>query len=120
MTLEDLADDIQFTKERETDLLKKVIDTNGNIFILHVEFQRKNDNKNMVYRMADLKEVMKTIEHFFKIERDPFYIEGQEKGIEKGEYKKAIEIAIELLKEKLPISFIAKTTKLSVEEIEQL
>ena len=39
------------------------------------------------------------------------------RGIEKGEHKKAIAIAIELKKEGLAIEFIAKTTKLSIEEI---
>jgi len=45
---------------------------------------------------------------------------GIEKGIERGEYKKAIAIARELKKEGLAIEFIAKTTKLSIEEIEKL
>lgn len=52
-TLEELQDDVQYTKERKTDLLKKVKDPDGNIYILHVEFQRKNDKANMVYRMAE-------------------------------------------------------------------
>jgi len=46
--------------------------------------------------------------------------EGIEKGIEKGERNKAIAIARELKKEGLAIDFIAKTTKLSVEDIEKL
>ena len=46
--------------------------------------------------------------------------EGIEKGIEKGERNKAIAIARELKKEGLAIEFIAKTTKLSIEEIEKL
>ena len=45
---------------------------------------------------------------------------GIEKGIERGEYKKAIAIARELKKEGLAIEFIAKTAKLSIEEIEKL
>jgi len=45
---------------------------------------------------------------------------GIEQGIEKGEYKKALDIARELKKEGLAIGFIAKTTKLSIEEIEKL
>jgi predicted transposase/invertase (TIGR01784 family) len=52
-TLEELKDDIQYTKERETDLLKKVKDKDGNVFILHVEFQRFNQKTKMVYRMAE-------------------------------------------------------------------
>ncbi len=43
-----------------------------------------------------------------------------QEGIEKGEHNKALNIARELKKEGLPIEFIAKTTKLSIEEIEKL
>jgi len=45
--------------------------------------------------------------------------EGIERGIEQGEHRKAFEIARELKKEGLAVEFIAKTTKLSVEEIEK-
>lgn len=45
--------------------------------------------------------------------------QGIVQGIEQGEYKKAIAIARELKKEGLAIEFIAKTTKLSIEEIEK-
>ena len=46
--------------------------------------------------------------------------QGLEKGIEKGKLEEAREIAHELKKEGLAIEFIAKTTKLSFEEIEKL
>jgi len=46
--------------------------------------------------------------------------EGKKEGIEIGEYKKTIAIARELKKEGLSIEFIAKTTKLSLKEIEVL
>ncbi|WP_316746924.1 hypothetical protein [Pedobacter gandavensis] len=49
---EEIADDLQQTKERKPDLLKKVQDENGQVFILHIEYQRQND-QNMAYRMAD-------------------------------------------------------------------
>ena len=45
---------------------------------------------------------------------------GLAKGIEQGEKRKSTEIAKELLKENMPIEKIAKITKLSKEEIEQL
>ena len=51
-TIEELKDDVQFTKERKTDLLKKVIDKNGDIYVLHVEYQTDN-YKHMHYRMAE-------------------------------------------------------------------
>lgn len=49
---EELPDDLQHTKERKPDLLKKVQDENGQVFILHIEYQRSND-RNMAYRMAE-------------------------------------------------------------------
>lgn len=51
-TIEELQDDVQYTKERKTDLLKKVIDKNGNTYVLHVEYQTDN-YKHMHYRMAE-------------------------------------------------------------------
>jgi len=49
---EELPDDIQHTKERKPDVLKKVTDKNSETFVLHVEFQVKDEMK-MVYRMAE-------------------------------------------------------------------
>lgn len=45
---------------------------------------------------------------------------NQVKGNEKWEYLKALDIASELKKEGLTIEFIAKTTGLSIKEIEKL
>jgi hypothetical protein len=49
---EELPDDVQHTKERKPDALKKVTDTDGNTYMLQVEFQVE-DEKEMVYRMAE-------------------------------------------------------------------
>ena len=49
---EELPDDIQHTKERKPNVLKKVTDKNGETFVLHVEFQVK-DELEMVFRMAE-------------------------------------------------------------------
>ncbi len=49
---EELPDDIQHTKERKPDVLKKVKDEQGKMFVLHLEFQLV-DEPEMVYRMAD-------------------------------------------------------------------
>jgi len=49
---EEIPDDIQHTKERKPDALKKVTDSEGNTYILHLEFQVPNE-KEMVYRMAE-------------------------------------------------------------------
>jgi hypothetical protein len=50
--MEDLPNEIQHTIERKPDLLKKVIDTNGETFILHIEFQT-TDDEEMPYRMLE-------------------------------------------------------------------
>ena len=49
---DELPDDIQHTKERKPDALKKVTDTTGHTYVLHVEFQIA-DEPEMVYRMAE-------------------------------------------------------------------
>ena len=49
---EDLPAELQQTKERKPDVLKKATDTNGQTFILHIEWQLKND-REMLYRMAE-------------------------------------------------------------------
>lgn len=49
---EELPDDIQHTKERRPDVLKKLIDKTGETFVLHIEFQVK-DEPEMVFRMAE-------------------------------------------------------------------
>jgi hypothetical protein len=49
---EELPDDIQHTKERRPDLLKKVTDSAGKTYVLHIEYQTKND-MDMAYRMAE-------------------------------------------------------------------
>lgn len=49
---EELPDDVQHTKERRPDALKKVTDAAGNSYVLQVEFQVE-DEKEMVLRMAE-------------------------------------------------------------------
>jgi hypothetical protein len=51
---EEIPDDIQHTKERKPDVLKKVTDSVGSTFVLHIEFQVA-DETEMVYRMAEYK-----------------------------------------------------------------
>lgn len=55
--MEELPDDIQHTKERKPDVLKKVIDTTGDIFVLQIEFQVANDDE-MAHRMLDYKAML--------------------------------------------------------------
>ena len=49
---EELPDDIQHTKERKPDVLKKITDNQENIYVLQIEFQVA-DEPEMVYRMAE-------------------------------------------------------------------
>ena len=48
----ELPDDIQHTKERKPDVLKKITDAHDNTYVLHLEFQVA-DEPEMVYRMAE-------------------------------------------------------------------
>ena len=49
---EELPDDIQHTKERKPDVLKKIMDDQGDVYVLQLEFQVA-DEPDMVYRMAE-------------------------------------------------------------------
>lgn len=49
---EELPDDIQHTKERRPDILKRITDVSDKTFILHLEIQL-SDEMEMVYRMAE-------------------------------------------------------------------
>jgi hypothetical protein len=57
ISMEELPDDIQHTKERKPDTLKKIIDDKGNTFVLQIEFQVKNDDE-MIHRMLDYKAML--------------------------------------------------------------
>ena len=45
VSMEELPDDIQHTKERKPDVLKKVTDTKGDTFVLQIEFQVKDEHE---------------------------------------------------------------------------
>ncbi len=51
---EELPDDLQHTKQRHPDVLKKIKDDENNIFILHIEFQLADDEE-IVFRMMEYK-----------------------------------------------------------------
>ena len=57
VSMEELPDDIQHTKERKPDVLKKVIDIKGEVFIVQIEFQVANDDE-MAHRMLDYKAML--------------------------------------------------------------
>ncbi len=59
---------------------------------------------------------MEPISSFFKIEKDPFYREGEAQGILKGK----IETAKSMKNLGLSIDLIIKATKLSAEEVKKL
>jgi predicted transposase/invertase (TIGR01784 family) len=49
---EELPDDVQHTKERRPDVLRKITDIHQDTFIIHMEIQL-SDERDMVFRMAD-------------------------------------------------------------------
>lgn len=57
VSIEELPDDIQHTKERKPDVLKKVTDSKSETFVLQIEFQVANDDE-MVYRMHEYKAML--------------------------------------------------------------
>lgn len=81
-------------------------------------------------RKLDIKfaEAMESITKFFKIEKDPFFRQGEARGEARGEEKgkivgrkeEALAIGGEMKKDGIPFDQIAKFTKLSIEEIEKL
>ncbi len=51
---EELPDDLQHTKQRHPDVLKKIKDNESAMFILHIEFQLADDDE-MIFRMMEYK-----------------------------------------------------------------
>ncbi|WP_316812259.1 hypothetical protein [Pedobacter heparinus] len=80
---------------------------------LRVLLQLRDLNKTAIKDMALTGKI-------FKEEKDILYIRGEMKGQEKGEHKKAVEIAKNFKELGVAIEDIAKGTGLSIEEIEAL
>ena len=55
--MEELPDDVQLTKERKPDVLKKATNSKRETFVLQIEFQVANDDE-MVYRMHEYKAML--------------------------------------------------------------
>ena len=55
--IEELPDDLQVTIERKPDFLKKIINQDGQEFILHIEFQSTNI-PDMIYRMHEYRAML--------------------------------------------------------------
>ncbi len=60
VSTERLPDNIQTTMERETDILLKVEDDSGKIYILHIEFQTKLNNE-LLYRNGEYHGIIQRI-----------------------------------------------------------
>jgi hypothetical protein len=58
VSAEDLAERIQHTKERIPDQLKKIRDDSGETFVLHIEWQLKNDTE-MIDRMLEYRAMLR-------------------------------------------------------------
>jgi predicted transposase/invertase (TIGR01784 family) len=80
---------------------------------------------------TDLETVMEAIGSFFKIEKDPFYIKGQQAAtqrerakaqiaIAKAEKEKTIEMAAKLKRKGMSANELTELTGLSIEEIAAL
>ncbi len=106
---EEIPDDMQHTKERKPDALKKVTDATGHTYVLQVEFQTA-DEKEMVYRMAEysvmlmrsnveqqFEKAMETVTKFFKEEKDFLYKKGEVKGREEGREEKELKFVTNLV-----------------------
>lgn len=52
VSMKEIPSEIQHTKERKPDLLKEITDKDGRTYVLHIEYQLRDD-KDMVYRMAE-------------------------------------------------------------------
>lgn len=74
--MEELPDDIQHTKERKPDFLKRITNTQGEIFVLQIEFQVV-DEPTMIYRMLDYY-AMLTRKYLLPIEQYVIFL-GQKK-----------------------------------------
>ena len=75
---EKLPDSLQHTKERRPDVLQKITDDKGSIFVLHVEFQTRDDS-NMAYRMAEYL-IMLSRQYRIEVQQFVIYIgEGKSK-----------------------------------------
>jgi hypothetical protein len=91
---EELPDDVQHTKERKPDVLKKITDKNGDTFVLHIEWQGEFATLRYIQQLQILSQlrifkpeniaIMESVASWYKIERDPAYQLGQKQGIEKG------------------------------------
>jgi predicted transposase/invertase (TIGR01784 family) len=95
---------------------------------------RDDDIFIKLFKIAEISNLtpaeMNAYQQSLKIKRDNYnhdqYVleqglqQGLQQGEAKGEYNKSLEIASELKKEGLTVEFIAKTTKLSIEEIQSL
>ena len=103
--------------EDSTDNIAKL--AKGNLVKnIHMRVQDvKNDISMEVEFMHILKECEAQFGTYILLERDS---EKIEEGIEKGEKKKALEIALEMLKDNEPIEKIINYSKLSKEEIEKI
>ena len=71
----ELKDKLQVTRQKETDTLRKVKDSQGNVFILQVEIQTRN-NPRMAVQMADYWVLLHQI-HGLPIKQYVLYV-GQE------------------------------------------
>lgn len=94
ITSDEIPDDIQHTKERKPDFLKRITDEKGNIFVLQIEFQVL-DEPDMVYRMAEYN-IMLARKYKLPIEQFVIYL-----GLKKPKF--SCQVESKLLKYQFPL-----------------
>lgn len=72
---EELKDKLQTTLEREADFLRKITTSQGDTFILHLEFQ-STDETDMVYRMQEYHAILQK-KYKIPIRQFVFYLGGK-------------------------------------------
>lgn len=96
---EDLLHKIQVTKQKEVDLLRKIIDREGNIFVLHIEVQTAGEPM-MVYRMLEYRVIIAQV-HQLPVRQYVLYL---------GEKGSTMPISIDLPDLKYNCNLIALNT----------
>ncbi|MVX67381.1 hypothetical protein GKZ28_27600 [Clostridium chromiireducens] len=105
---------VSYDKVKGNEQIKALVDFLEYLFLIQdSELERKYEN----YKKEKGGALKMTVDQIRKLH---YKQEGREEGREEGEKKKAIEIALEMLKDAEPIEKIIKYSKLAEEEILQL
>ena len=107
-----LLDWLMFLENPESERVARKMEENKNLKEAVEKLDRISEDEKM-QRIIELREKARRDEH-------AIYSKGVDDGIEQGAKEEKIQIAKNMLKEKVSIEFIIKVTGLSKEEVEQL